>query len=60
MQFVYFKIFSPPQKVAEEKKQAKFSFLSSTLVREIASMGGQLSAFVDPIIEEALKDRFKN
>ena len=40
--------------------KAKFSFLSSTLVREIASMGGQLSAFVDPIIEEALKDRFKN
>ena len=40
--------------------KAKFSFLSSTLVREIASMGGELSAFVDPIVEEALKKRFKD
>ena len=40
--------------------KAKFSFLSSTLVREIASMGGQLSAFVDPTVEEALKKRFKD
>lgn len=39
--------------------KAKFSFLSSTLVREIASMGGELSSFVDPIVEKALKDRFK-
>ena len=39
--------------------KAKFSFLSSTLVREIASMGGEISSFVDPIIEEALKERFK-
>ena len=40
--------------------KAKFSFLSSTLVREIASMGGQLSAFVDQIVEQALKKRFKD
>ena len=40
--------------------KAKFSFLSSTLVREIASMGGQLSAFVDPIVEVALKKSFKD
>ena len=39
--------------------KAKFSFLSSTLVREIASMGGELSSFVDPIVEKALKERFK-
>jgi len=39
--------------------KAKFSFLSSTLVREIASMGGEISSFVDPTIEEALKKRFK-
>ena len=39
--------------------KAKFSFLSSTLVRAIASMGGEISSFVDPIIEEALKKRFK-
>ena len=40
--------------------KAKFSFLSSTLVREIASMGGELSAFVDPTVEKALKNRFKD
>ena len=39
--------------------KAKFSFLSSTLVREIASMGGEISSFVDPVIEKALKERFK-
>ena len=39
--------------------KANLSFLSSTLVREIASMGGKISSFVDPIIEEALKERFK-
>ena len=38
--------------------KAKFSFLSSTLVREIASMGGQLSSFVDPIVEKALIEKF--
>ena len=40
--------------------KAKFSFLSSTLVREIASMGGKLSSFVDPIVEEALRKRFQD
>ena len=40
--------------------KAKFSFLSSTLVREIASMHGQLSAFVDPIVEKALRKRFQD
>ena len=40
--------------------KAKFSFLSSTLVREIASMGGKVSAFVDPVVEQALEKRFKN
>jgi pantetheine-phosphate adenylyltransferase len=39
--------------------KANLSFLSSTLVREIASMGGKISSFVDPVIEEALKERFK-
>ena len=40
--------------------KAKFSFLCSTLVREIASMGGKLSAFVDPIVEKALRKRFQD
>ena len=39
--------------------KTKFSFLSSTLVREIASMGGKIDSFVDPIVKEALQERFK-
>ena len=39
--------------------KAKYSFLSSSLVREISSMGGEVSEFVDPIVESALKDKFK-
>ena len=31
------------------------SFISSTLVREIASLGGDVSKFVDPIVADALK-----
>ena len=40
--------------------KAKFSFLSSTLVREIASMGGEIDSFVDPIVKKALQDKFRN
>jgi len=33
-------------------------YLSSTLVKEIASYGGSLSAFVTPSVEEALRRMF--
>jgi pantetheine-phosphate adenylyltransferase len=33
-------------------------YLSSTLVKEIASYGGSLSAFVTPSVEKALRARF--
>jgi pantetheine-phosphate adenylyltransferase len=36
----------------------KFNFVSSTLVREIASFGGDVSEFVDPIVADALRARF--
>ena len=39
--------------------KVKFSFLSSTLVREIASMGGKIDSFVDPIVMRALQEKFK-
>jgi pantetheine-phosphate adenylyltransferase len=35
------------------------SFLSSTTVREIASLGGDVSSMVPPHVDAALKDRFK-
>ena len=35
--------------------QEPFSFISSTLVREIAVFGGDVSAFVHPLVEAELK-----
>jgi pantetheine-phosphate adenylyltransferase len=35
--------------------QEQFTFISSTLVREIASYGGDVSQFVSPVVAEALK-----
>ncbi|MCK5866030.1 MAG: phosphopantetheine adenylyltransferase, partial [Marinobacter adhaerens] len=34
------------------------SYISSTLIREIASLGGDVSEFVDPAVEAALKKKF--
>ncbi|MYM63717.1 pantetheine-phosphate adenylyltransferase [Pseudomaricurvus sp. HS19] len=36
------------------------SYISSSLVREIASLGGDVSKFVPPIIVQELKSRFGN
>jgi len=36
----------------------QYSFISSSLVREIASLGGDISEFVHPIVEQALQDKF--
>ena len=33
------------------------SYISSTLVREIASYGGDISKFVDPVVVEAMKNQ---
>jgi len=35
----------------------QFSFISSTMVREIAMFGGDISKFVHPMVEKALKRR---
>jgi len=35
----------------------KFTFISSTLVREIATLGGDISHFVHPLVEAAFKQR---
>jgi len=37
--------------------QEQFTFISSTLVREIATLGGDVSEFVHPIVENELKKR---
>ena len=36
----------------------QFSFVSSTLIREIASLGGNVREFVHPLVAEALAERF--
>ena len=37
-----------------------FSFLSASLVREVARLGGDVSAFVSPIVRDRLADLFRN
>ncbi|KEQ19338.1 pantetheine-phosphate adenylyltransferase [Endozoicomonas numazuensis] len=36
----------------------QYSYISSTLVREIASLGGDIDKFVSPCVQEALKAKF--
>lgn len=36
----------------------QYSFISSSLVNEIASLGGDVSSFVHPIVQEALKIKY--
>lgn len=36
-----------------------YSFLSSSVVKEIAMFGGDIHALVPPVVEEYLKSKFK-
>ena len=36
----------------------KYSFISSSLVREIAALNGDVSSFVHPVVDEALKKKY--
>jgi len=38
--------------------QAKWSFVSSSVLKEVASLGGCITDFVPNIVEQALKERF--
>ena len=35
-----------------------YSFLSSSLVREVARLGGDVEAFVSPVVAQRLSERF--
>ncbi len=35
-----------------------YSYISSSLVREVASLGGDISAFVEPMVAKALEQKF--
>jgi len=37
----------------------EYTFLSSTLVKEVASFGGSVKGLVPPVVERALKKKFK-
>ncbi len=37
----------------------EYSFLTSTMVKEVASFGGSIKGLVPVVVEEALKDKFK-
>ena len=37
----------------------RFNFISSTLIREIASLGGDVREFVHPLVADALRERFR-
>jgi pantetheine-phosphate adenylyltransferase len=37
----------------------RYSYLSSSLIREIAALGGDVSAFVHPAVERALRQRLR-
>ena len=36
-----------------------YSFISSKMVKEVASLGGNISGLVPPLVERRLKGRFK-
>lgn len=38
----------------------KYAFLSSTLVREVSQLGGDVSRFVHPLVEQALKQKYRH
>jgi pantetheine-phosphate adenylyltransferase len=37
----------------------EYSFLTSTMVKEVASFGGSVKGLVPEVVEKALKDKFK-
>ena len=41
-------------------KIEEYSYISSSLVKEIATMGGDVTRFVDPVTLEALNQKIKN
>jgi pantetheine-phosphate adenylyltransferase len=40
--------------------QEEFTFLSSRIVKEVARLGGDVTAFVPPPVAAALREKFKN
>ena len=39
--------------------KSQYSFLSSSIVKEVASYGGDISKLVPPIVKQALQEKYK-
>jgi pantetheine-phosphate adenylyltransferase len=35
-----------------------YTYLSSTIIKEVGRLGGEVSAFVPPVVEEAMRKKF--
>jgi pantetheine-phosphate adenylyltransferase len=53
------KLLAPEVETIFLTPEAQFQSLSSTLIREISSLGGQVSQWVSSPIEKALNERLK-
>ena len=38
--------------------EAEYNFISATLVREVAALGGDVSRFVHPLVQKSLNQKF--
>jgi pantetheine-phosphate adenylyltransferase len=50
---------SPGMETVFLTPKEQFTFISSTLVREIATLGGDVSKFVHPLVKDAFKSQVK-
>ena len=53
------KMLNPSIETMFMMTDAKYSYLSSTLIKEIVRFGGSVSSMVPPLVEEKLKEKFK-
>ena len=63
---VEFSMALPNRELSEEfdtvflMTSSEFMYLRSSIVRQVASLGGDVSRFVSPVVEERLRARFSN
>ncbi len=53
------KMLNPALETVFMMTDAKYSYLSSTLIKEIVHFGGSVSSMVPPVVEEKLKHKYE-
>ncbi len=53
------KMLNPSLETVFMMTDARYSYLSSTLIKEIVRFGGSVSSMVPPLVEEKLKEKFR-